>query len=319
MNLHRNDDGDDNDDAFDIMRGALRSFTRHAEMVLRRDGVLLLRKSNVTKGGAIFPLKLLTILRQAANTIQTEVIRRLAEIGKVWNVGLASGQDPEMDHSFSYAEVASRCLGRLDIRYKMNESPFCSPEVLNNPWLMPLIRSTLGDSVQLVYSGLILSFPGSLDQPWHQDGHPLFPEQLEDEGDIQELPPYALNVFVPVTSIESALGPTEFWVGSHKESNFRLVQSVLSSTTSTRSSSTSLSSTDDGRRFPNLQDPSQPTGMVAPSLSKGDILIYDYRICHRGTQNVSPNTVRPMLYLMYARPWFAEHVNFGKDRLFPDS
>jgi ectoine hydroxylase-related dioxygenase (phytanoyl-CoA dioxygenase family) len=59
--------------------------------------------------------------------------------------------------------------------------------------------------------------------------------------------------------------------------------------------------------------------VVAPTLNKGDILIYDYRTCHRGTANVSTTVVRPMLYLMYARPWFAEHVNFGSESLFPSS
>ena len=310
MNLHRTENRTDNDDSdndqIDIQRGVLRNFTRHADMVLRRDGVVLLHKST-SNDGSIFPVKLINDLGQAVNGIQAEVVQRLDEMGKVWSGTLEAGQ--AVDASFSYSEVASRCLGRLDIRYKMNQLPFCHPDVLNNPWLMPLIESILGDSAKLVYAGLILSFPGSLDQPWHQDGHLLFPEQLEGDQKIQELPPYALNVFVPVTSINLALGPTEFWVGSHKESKMKSVQKVLSS---------ALSGTQELQHLPNLQHPHVPTGMVAPVLSKGDVLIYDYRTCHRGTQNLS-QTVRPMLYLMYARPWFAEHVNFGTERLFPDS
>ena len=74
--------------------------------------------------------------------------------------------------------------------------------------------------------------------------------------------------------------------------------------------------------------------IIAPVLKQGDALIYDYRVCHRGTANLfgkleatkdetkkkkkkkarsSENDVagsRRILYLMYARPWFTDHVNF---------
>lgn len=57
--------------------------------------------------------------------------------------------------------------------------------------------------------------------------------------------------------------------------------------------------------------------VIAPLLKQGDALIYDYRVCHRGTANLSfDGTTRIMLYLMYARPWFREHLNFGEERLF---
>ena len=59
---------------------------------------------------------------------------------------------------------------------------------------------------------------------------------------------------------------------------------------------------------------------IAPLLKKGDALIYDYRVCHRGTANLSKDkSTRIMLYLMYARPWFREHLNFGTEKLFPTS
>jgi ectoine hydroxylase-related dioxygenase (phytanoyl-CoA dioxygenase family) len=57
--------------------------------------------------------------------------------------------------------------------------------------------------------------------------------------------------------------------------------------------------------------------VVAPALRKGDALIYDHRACHRGTRNLSMGTTRPMLHLLYTRPWFKEHINFGTERLFP--
>jgi ectoine hydroxylase-related dioxygenase (phytanoyl-CoA dioxygenase family) len=59
-------------------------------------------------------------------------------------------------------------------------------------------------------------------------------------------------------------------------------------------------------------------GIVSPRLNQGDALLYDYRVCHRGTSNLTQGT-RRILYLMYARPWFKEHLNFGTKRLFPEA
>jgi hypothetical protein len=65
---------------------------------------------------------------------------------------------------------------------------------------------------------------------------------------------------------------------------------------------------------------------ISAVLGRGDILLYDYRICHRGTSNLcqpkeddkdtSPDGTRKVLYRMYARPWFREHLNFGEMSLF---
>jgi hypothetical protein len=56
---------------------------------------------------------------------------------------------------------------------------------------------------------------------------------------------------------------------------------------------------------------------VSAILGRGDILLYDYRICHQGTSNLcqpeednndtSSDGIRKVLYRMYARPWFREH------------
>ena len=38
---------------------------------------------------------------------------------------------------------------------------------------------------------------------------------------------------------------------------------------------------------------------------------------HRGVANVSQHS-RPILYLLFCRPWFREHINFGSTSLFDD-
>ena len=166
--------------------------------------------------------------------------------------------------------------------------------------LWPLIQDLLGKDAELVYIGLIPSFPNSEDQPWHQDGCTLFPEAPPELGD--SLPPYALNVFLPLLDITEELGPTEFWLASHCTNEAR---------------DSFLSSNGGGAAITVTDDPiGKNKNIVAPLIQTGDALIYDYRVCHRGTSNLSTNITRPMLYLMYARPWFKEHLNFGRERLF---
>ncbi|KAH8072605.1 phytanoyl-CoA dioxygenase [Aureococcus anophagefferens] len=131
-------------------------------------------------------------------------------------------------------------------------------------WLWPLARRVLGDDVVLAYVGLVASFPGSDDQPWHADGVKLFP------GHGGELPAHALNWFVPLAALGAELARG-----------------------------------------------GAPRDVFAPELAPGDLLVYDQRTVHRGVANVSQHS-RPILYLLFCRPWFREHINFGSTSLFDD-
>lgn len=150
-------------------------------------------------------------------------------------------------------------------------------------------------------AGLILSLPDSDDQRWHQDGMPLFPELSH------MLPPYAVNVFVPLTDNDGCIyaGPTEFIPGSHVMEEDVVLQQVDCSDGKQRSIQSGASCNDNGDGEP---------GIVSPILHQGDSLLYDYRVCHRGASNLAGQT-RRVLYLMYARPWFKEHLNFVNDCL----
>mmetsp|Transcript_322 Transcript_322/g.641 ORF Transcript_322/g.641 Transcript_322/m.641 type:complete len:379 (-) Transcript_322:66-1202(-) len=201
--------------------------------------------------------------------------------------------------TFCFRELAVRCQGRMDVRYedgrddddtesnKSNNQKKKKKKLPSLPVIDNLAASILhgAEAPNLVYAGWIFSFPESADQPWHQDGSPLF------EKGTESLPSYALNVFCGLHDAKQLLelGPTEFVVGSHHMEP-------------------------DGA-MNGIGDP------VSAVLGKGDILLYDYRICHRGTSNLSSSvgdtsTIRKVLYLMYARPWFREHLNFGNKSLF---
>jgi ectoine hydroxylase-related dioxygenase (phytanoyl-CoA dioxygenase family) len=252
----------------------------------------------------------------------------------VWHTGLEE-QQPD---TFRFQQAASRCKGRIDIalvtennhknKTRQNDDifqPFQNQEIseqcLENPQIYPVIQTLLGagllghvdddeNGVQLVYAGLIFNLPDSDDQPWHQDGMPLFPEATNSAQIQAMLPPYALNVFIPLETSDGDLGhgPTEFLPGSHRWTKEQLQQV----NTTSFSSMTDIDTSD---------DEDAPTKIISPVLKQGDVLIYDYRVCHRGTSNLTVDVsndgggrifdnTRKVLYLMYARKWFTDHVNF---------
>ncbi len=84
---------------------------------------------------------------------------------------------------------------------------------------------------------------------------------------------------------------------------------------------------------------------MSTELAAGDCLMFDYRLLHCGTANtsekvcgrtkgddlckclISPSSLspppphsptlqsRPLLYLVFSKPWFKDQVNFGSDPL----
>jgi len=47
-----------------------------------------------------------------------------------------------------------------------------------------------------------------------------------------------------------------------------------------------------------------------PYIERGQCYAMDYRLWHRGTENRSSHE-RPVIYLVYARPWFTDITNYG--------
>ena len=206
--------------------------------------------------------------------------------------------------NFAFTEVAGRQSGRIDSRLGLPKTTnqtvapefYGSPstpctlslsEITGNKQLQKAVEKILGSDATLTYAGLIYSFPGSEDQNFHQDGIPLFPDDL----DLQ-LPPYALNVFIPVHELSRDMGLTEFFPSSNKAAEFNRLSKLDLIRESTHSSRSK-----------------KKVATIQPLLSVGDALFYDYRVCHRGVANRSQFT-RTMLYVMYSRPWLKEHINF---------
>jgi hypothetical protein len=59
-----------------------------------------------------------------------------------------------------------------------------------------------------------------------------------------------------------------------------------------------------------------PTAPVSTApMARGSMLIFDYRVVHRGTANTGAEP-RPVLYMVYSKPWWADRVNFSEQSLF---
>ena len=126
---------------------------------------------------------------------------------------------------FRFREVSSRCLGRLDVSLlgSLGAHPFDSPALTQHTGIECMVRTFLGDDCVLSYVGLVLSFPGSSNQPFHEDGTPLFFQEPSPPSSASssssyahsavQCPSHAINVFLPLQDITEAQGPTEFLPG----------------------------------------------------------------------------------------------------------
>jgi ectoine hydroxylase-related dioxygenase (phytanoyl-CoA dioxygenase family) len=54
---------------------------------------------------------------------------------------------------------------------------------------------------------------------------------------------------------------------------------------------------------------------AAPELQVGDVLLFDYRVLHRGKAN-RPNTNRSILVLTFSKPWYKDICNFPNRSMF---
>jgi len=56
-------------------------------------------------------------------------------------------------------------------------------------------------------------------------------------------------------------------------------------------------------------------GIHGPTLKRGDVLLFDYRVLHRGTANRSA-TARPILVYTFAKSYYKDNLNFPSYSVF---
>ena len=150
------------------------------------------------------------------------------------------------------------------------------------------------DQVRIINVSVVVSTPGAPAQGWHADGGHV---------DLQQHQPcHCLSIFIPLIDIDTVdLGPTQLRPGSHYHTR-NLVPLLLAA---------------QARRT--WQPP------VAPLLQRGDGLILDYRLLHRGMAHAMTTTTtattaqqqhRPILVVTVAQPWFRDLVNVPSRSLY---
>lgn len=169
---------------------------------------------------------------------------------------------------------------RLMITIKI-QSPFNSSDLFASPLLSPILQSLLGPGYVLSSFGSVVTFPGADAQPIHFDHPPLF----ESEQRCNEIPPYAITVVIPLVDIDASTGSTAIWEGTHVADGSREQMQSL------------------------MLNPSFD-GSVEPRPKIGGVYFMDYRVIHGGTANRGDDA-RPILYLVYSRPWFHDAYNFN--------
>ncbi len=155
------------------------------------------------------------------------------------------------------------------------KGPFNNPEYYANPLLLPLLARLLGRDLILFSLGGVVSLPGAQSQRTHRDHRPLFEDASVDEM----LPSFAVTLGIPLIEMNDINGTTRVYGKTHR------AQGELS---------------DNGRKKG-----------VSPVITKGSCMLFDYRLFHEGTPNSSRN-VRPLMYNIYARPWFRDCQNYSK-------
>jgi len=167
-----------------------------------------------------------------------------------------------------------------DKRYMVTlelEPPFDRPAIFASPPLVAVARAVLGAGVVINSFAVVIALPGAPAQRVHVDHEPLFPH---DGAVSMSAPAYALTGIVPLLDLRESTGSTEVWPRG------------------------------DAPAVPDAWTEKQD-GSTVLSLAAGDAAFIDYRVCHGGTAN--PGLVpRPILYIVYSRPWFRDADNFSE-------
>jgi predicted MFS family arabinose efflux permease len=150
----------------------------------------------------------------------------------------------------------------------------------------PLLGQSTWDDVHIANLSFVVSKPGAPIQGWHADGGHLALEK--------HLPCHCLNVFIPLQNMTTMdWGPTELRPGSHAYTR-NLAPMLLAA---------------------KCRKQLRPT--QAPLLQMGDILLFDYRILHRGLANHRPNNQkRVILVLTVSHKNFRDRLNFPSRSIY---
>lgn len=190
-----------------------------------------------------------------------------------------------------YNNFRMRCAGRYEM-----VAPFLQQRIqplLATAFILEVMQIVLHcDVPKPMSAGCFYSMAGADGQNLHTDG-PTLCDQVN-------LFPYAINCFAPLVNVNQANG-TEFHPQTH-----------LKAPWSEDPQRFAASDGDPDGTLPELASPPLPT-KVAPVVPLGHVLLFDYRVVHRGLPNKCGDD-RPCVYATFAQPWYEDTYNFGAKR-----
>jgi len=223
------------------------------------------------------------------------------------------GIDP-VQQQYRFSEIATRQKNRWDLRIKQSNddaplltslcqdaAALATPVIEKLHTLLPRRTDDAGwrglqglgaAQPKLDSLGAIVSLQGAKPQRFHSDA------SKRHFALASALPRHRLfNVFVPLVDIaEDSYGP-QFWPGSHLErTRMTRYRQVLSRSTHVE------------------DDPRTMLAMEAPACQAGGLIIFDYRILHRGLAN-SAIFVRPVAYAVLSTGGARDTVKFPSNSL----
>ena len=164
------------------------------------------------------------------------------------------------------------------------EGPFLEPAFYANRVLLEMLGALLGTSHCIGSLEAVVSMPLSNRQHQHIDGPIRFDRSIGKkrrsyQGDLSDLPPYAVTLCVPLCDVDESNGPTAIWPGSHR---------------------TALQARPPGqseilRRF-------RAEHMVGDF---GRSFLFDFRTFHCGLPNLTREP-RPVLMFVFTRSWYRD-------------
>ena len=159
------------------------------------------------------------------------------------------------------------CQGEKRVEHMLPFAPpFNDSSIYADPRLLTLLADFLGDDgFKLELMTVITSPAGSGHQRWHQGWRYLFHPD-------ERLPPFAVVVALPLDDVTPEMGPTEMCPG--KKRRFYYGWRC------------------DGHALPRV------------GTSAGTMVIFDYKLLHRGLGNEHPARERPMVSMVFSRHFF---------------
>lgn len=229
--------------------------------------------------------------KRATPSFQQQAVDRFRQYGTLWlenvlspdYVGCLREAYADRYLSLSRETLRKRHAVVGDKRFMVTikiKPPFNSPALYANPIVMPILQQLLGSDCTISSFGSVVAMSGAGPQSVHFDYPPLF----ESESVCASLPPHAITLVVPLVDLNAETGSTAVWEGSHGRVGAR-------------------------EQLSRLAKDGSFEGATMPFTRVGDVFLMDFRLIHAGTANQS-SIDRPILYIVYRRPWFREDMNF---------